>query len=350
LSLYESGTSNPSGWGEYQKLTGEEYFRNMLNGPGDTFGSFSEKIDLMFRFINAVCEGIKPEAFRTSLFKDLTSSDKRDLQLAAWFLKIVDSEPLTGRVIYRIRDMIEKSMLKYTGEELALMAGVFELHIFYNVVDSNYTVPVGEFTKYCTKISGSRFRLVYQSMDDGSVLINDDLLRKIIREASVSFIKFQMEIIDRDVAVDIFGNFESSFQSLAKKAQNIKIETEMGPIDVQSFPPCIKHYISDIRNGINLPHMGRFAMVSFLNKVGMKQEDIMSVFGTVPDFSARITEYQVKHIMGLISGIKYTPPKCETLRSNHLCYMGDDPLCADERVKHPLTYYTIKKKRMPKKA
>ena len=334
---------------ENHKLTGEEYFRNMLNGPGDTFGSFSEKIDLMFRFIDAVCEGIKPEAFRTSLFKDL-ASDKRDLQLAAWFLKIIDSEPLTGRVIYRIRDIIETSMSKFTGEELALKAGTFELHIFYNVMDNNYTAPVGEFTKYCTKISGSRFRLVYQSIDDGSVLIDDDILRKIIREASVSFIKFLMEIIERDVALEIFENFESSFQSLAKKAQNIKIETEMGPIDLQSFPPCIKHYISDIRNGINLPHMGRFAMVSFLNKVGMKQEDIMAIFGTVPDFSARITEYQVRHIMGLISGIKYTPPKCETLRSNHLCYMGDDILCADERVKHPLTYYTIKKKKVQRKA
>ncbi len=335
---------------ENQKITGEDYFRDILYGPGDPFGTFSEKIERLFRLIDAVCEGVKPERFRTSLFKDLTKSEYREMQLAAWFLKIIDSEPLTGRVIYRIRDIVESSMMKFSGEELVLKANIFELHIDYNVLDGNYTVPVGEFTKYCTKISGSRFRLVYQSMEDGAVLIDDDLLRKIIREASVSFIKYLIEIIDRDIALEIFENFESTFQSLAKKAQNIKIETEMGPIDVESFPPCIKHYISDIRNGINLPHMGRFAMVSFLNKVGMKQEDIMGIFGTVPDFSARITEYQVRHVMGLISGIKYTPPKCETLRSNHLCYMGDDPICADERVKHPLTYYTIKKKKVQRKA
>ncbi|MCL5440233.1 MAG: DNA primase, partial [Candidatus Thermoplasmatota archaeon] len=69
-----------------------------------------------------------------------------------------------------------------------------------------------------------------------------------------------------------------------------------------------------------------------------------------PDFNQRITEYQVDHVTGQISGTEYSPPKCEVLRSNHVCYWGEDKLCHQEWLRHPLQYYAVKKKSNSKKA
>ncbi|MEM1570427.1 MAG: hypothetical protein QXG56_06890, partial [Candidatus Bathyarchaeia archaeon] len=47
--------------------------------------------------------------------------------------------------------------------------------------------------------------------------------------------------------------------------------------------------------------------------------------------------YQVEHIAGLRgSRTKYTPPKCETLKTHGLCVEGGR-FCRG--VKHPLSYY-----------
>ncbi len=329
-------------------LTGEEEFRKYLKEDGDPFGIFAEKMEHMSEFISAVCEGIHSKELEIPIFKDITSSGIMDLKLVAWFLRIIDHEPLTGRVIFRIKERIDSAMEKYSGELLSSKANILELTTEYDVTDEIYLIPVEEFTRLCTRITGSRYRLTFQTLRDSMVLTEEEILKRVIKEAIGAFIRDRVDIIEKEKALELFSGYESMMETLSKKALNIKIEAEMGPIDTEAFPPCIRHYISDIQNGINLPHMGRFAMVSFLNKVGMKQEDIMAIFGTVPDFNARITEYQVRHIMGSISGIKYSPPKCETLRSNHLCYMGDDPVCAMEKVNHPLQYYLEKKKRAKK--
>jgi DNA primase large subunit len=92
----------------------------------------------------------------------------------------------------------------------------------------------------------------------------------------------------------------------------------------------------------NPTHMGRFAMVSFLNEVGMPETEIATIFQTVRDFDLSQTMYQIEHISGKQGTPAYKCPACDTMLTNGLCIGKDNSLC--KKVKHPLGYYQAKHK------
>ncbi len=111
-----------------------------------------------------------------------------------------------------------------------------------------------------------------------------------------------------------------------------------GKIDAEKidsyFPPCIQSLLNDIKSGKNLPHSARFALASFLLNIGYSVEEVLDVFRFSPDFREDLARYQVEHIAGLRgSRIKYTPYKCDNMRSLGLCRWR----C--KGVRHPLTFF-----------
>ena len=324
----------------------EDKVREITQGFSDMFGESSEIINQIMDFLAKILE--KGPRYRSNLF-DLTKGEwKINTVLTLWILKVIDVDSFISRAIYSIRDSMEESLNKISAEELSIVAEKIGIPMEYSTSGDYYISRVPIFTKSCSRISGSNFRLVYQSFRDNGVLSNKSKVGKIIREYAVLLMRDSMEEIDRENALKYFGYYIPDLEAMREKAQKSLTPADLGDLDISAFPPCILHFISDARNGVNIPHMGRFAMVSFLNKVGMPEEDIMKIFSSVPDFSKKITEYQVKHILGEISGIKYIPPKCDTLRSNHLCYMDDDPICNSPNMRHPLSYYRIKKQNSKK--
>jgi DNA primase large subunit len=117
---------------------------------------------------------------------------------------------------------------------------------------------------------------------------------------------------------------------------------DLGEVEVEKFPPCMKRLYSMAKSGINLPHSGRFALTAFLHHIGMSVDEIVKVFSASPDFNESITRYQVRHIAGEISGVEYMPQKCSVMVSEGLCYNPDE-LCRKEWMTHPLIYYRVKK-------
>ncbi len=125
----------------------------------------------------------------------------------------------------------------------------------------------------------------------------------------------------------------------------MEIEGEGGVVE-EAFPPCISSLLSALRKSQPLSHNARFALTSFLIHVGYPVEKIVSLFSDVPDFKEELTRYQVEHIAGMRSGTRYTPPKCETMRTYGLCLSNEK--CG--RVRHPLEYYRGHKRRHSKGA
>ena len=126
---------------------------------------------------------------------------------------------------------------------------------------------------------------------------------------------------------------------------------QFGTIEESAFPPCMQALIAALTSGTNLSHAGRFSLTTFLHTIGMNVSGIAQLYARSPDFDPEKTMYQVEHITGRGgSGTEYNAPACAAMRTTGLC-VHRDPLC--ERVAHPLSYYTVKKKdraqRGPKK-
>ena len=103
----------------------------------------------------------------------------------------------------------------------------------------------------------------------------------------------------------------------------------------------MKQILSNIQSGENVPHMGRFALVAFLNSLKLDTNDILKMFSTAPDYEEERTRYQVEHITGSISSTKYKPPGCDKMRTYGICPVEMiDYLCKKKR--HPLSYYKAK--------
>lgn len=268
-------------------------------------------------------------------------------RLAVWILAAIDESVLTARVINQQRDYLEGSLRKENPEDLEEYAEKTGIGISYDVTDGLFSIPVEEFLRNTRRLSGSRYRLMFQAVRGGHVYAGQEVMAKVIRE---HFVARTFEIVDRidvNTAREVLGEWTGFADRMKKlyRENHAKKVMELGEIDFRLFPPCIKEYLKNLKDGVNLPHIARLTLASFLHKVGMKSESIAEQFKSAPDYDPRTTEYQVKHITGEISGVEYSPPKCATLQANHICYKGEDTLCNQEWLRHPLWYYEVKKRK-----
>ncbi|MGC8609654.1 MAG: DNA primase regulatory subunit PriL [Thermoplasmata archaeon] len=297
--------------------------------PGGLKGKISAK-----NFIKAAIDGaetfseIDPDSFIFSL----------------WMLAAINENIITARSIILQRTVLENSLNGHEDEDIADYANKIGISVRYS--DEIFKVPMPDFLKYTARVSGNRYRLAYQAIDAGVVLCRKEVFIKIVREAFVQSAFKIIDSLDPDIAGQILLPYIQEITDLKDHYKRRSREADVSSvIDAKYFPPCVKAFITQLRDGTNLPHMARLTLASFMHKVGAGDEDIAKLFVNAPDYDENITMYQVRHISGEISGIEYSPPKCDTLRSNHLCYMDDDRLCNQEWMKHPLTYYEIKRKR-----
>jgi len=123
-------------------------------------------------------------------------------------------------------------------------------------------------------------------------------------------------------------------------------EEELQAKDASCFPPCVSRILSDLREGVNVPHTARFAVTAFLLNLGFSEEEVVGIYRSSPDFDEERTRYQVRNISGEKEGEGYTAPSCATMRTYGNCVgVGaeegkKDEIC--EKVSHPLSYYKFK--------
>lgn len=121
-------------------------------------------------------------------------------------------------------------------------------------------------------------------------------------------------------------------------------------------PPCLKHVLHKASESQNLIHNERLFLVFLLHALKIPIEKIVKIFSTLPDFDRDKTLYQVNFALNK----KYTPHKCDTLKSLNLCMAEKykDELCLkgyysiakdeERKVNHPLTYMYVKQYRLSK--
>jgi DNA primase large subunit len=99
-------------------------------------------------------------------------------------------------------------------------------------------------------------------------------------------------------------------------------------------PPCVMRLLESMKKHENLAHHARWYLAAYLLAIGMAEDDVVNVFSAAPDFSEKITRYQVGHIKKK----GYSVPSCATVMTYGLC-------CAVCRIGSPINWHTLSNER-----
>ncbi len=192
----------------------------------------------------------------------------------------------------------------------------------------NWDVHVSSYVRASSRIRAAEWRLVNRTLRGGYVVTTRREVERIIEEL------LRQRLSEKVAAIVDAGD-------VARRISKREVKVELGSVDAECFPPCMKQIIAQLQRGENVPHTARFAVTSFLLNIGMSVDEIIELFKTAPDFDEEKTRYQVEHIAGERGkGVEYTSPSCDTMRTYQNCV-------ADCGVPHPLIYYrNCKKQRM----
>ena len=199
-----------------------------------------------------------------------------------------------------------------------------------------------DYLKLSSRIKSTDWKLVNTEIRRGYVRLSQERFDRVMQNALQDKIESELPMNLPEEVVKIVKKDADRLKNIleANKAKfNVAFTGELKP---EILPPCIRTLLANAQNGVNLPHSGRFALVSFLHTIGLSLEQILALFAQSPDFDESKSIYQIKHITGELNGTDgYTPPECSTMKTNGICYEPDE-LCARETVNHPLTYFRIK--------
>ena len=242
-----------------------------------------------------------------------------------------------------IQDRLETETLDFVIDNANLLG--------LEVVQLNPTEISVHFTDYLKNSSQMRseeWKLVNQVMDQGRVELNKKRLARLLQNAVKTKVLSELPLAVNDHLIE---TFTPAIDLVKMEIEKRKAEFEKesyGKVSFLRLPPCMKELLDMTKRGQNVPHVGRFAITAFLHTIGMSNDEIISVFSTSPDFKADLARYQIEHITGKSSGIEYLPPECRTMKTQGVCY-NLDSLCNRNWMNHPLTYYSSKGKKKPKK-
>ena len=208
--------------------------------------------------------------------------------------------------------------------------------------DDDSMIHFTEYLKYSpTKYKS--WKLVNRPLKKGWITLQKKEMVRLIQEALSK--KIFIQILESSPSSDIREGLREEVTKIQNMLTVHKEKMEetgiSGGISIVRFPPCMRQILGAMQTGVNVPHTARFALVAFLNGIGLDAEKILNLFSSSPDFDKGKTRYQVEHITGKVSGTHYSTPSCESLKTWGLC-PGENDLC--KTISHPLNYYRKKKK------
>lgn len=205
-----------------------------------------------------------------------------------------------------------------------------------------FRIRYDNFLEVAPNFRSPEWKLVNRFVEDGWIYITRSELARLVSG------KFKQLILDGTISVpELPERLTEAVQRIESELQETIRKT--GPIEYtakyeSALPPCVAQMHEDTTTGKSLAHLARFALASFLLKIGMEEDQVLKVFSSTSDFKVRggdIARYQIEHI----AKRDYEAPSCTWMQRNILCpvYLGDifDPLC--EYVLHPLGFYETRK-------
>jgi DNA primase large subunit len=252
--------------------------------------------------------------------------------VARMIVAAVESEYLVRRYALSEAKKAFQTLQNEPPEFIEQMAHEFGIHL------DNQRIHFTEYLTYAPTWH-RMWKLVNRDLRHGQVALDKHDSARLIQEAIRE--KIQRELLHLFAPAEVKRLFRDDIMMLRGKLVKIEHRTAIREVNENYYPPCIKNIIKAAKSGANIPHVGRFTLVTFLTEIGMETEDILGVFAASPDFNKEKSRYQVEHISGKASSTTYTTPKCDTILTWGLC--DPDDLC--KTVRHPLSYYRRRSRR-----
>ncbi|HWH07993.1 MAG TPA: DNA primase large subunit PriL [Candidatus Thermoplasmatota archaeon] len=201
-----------------------------------------------------------------------------------------------------------------------------------------------DYLRQAVHLKDMGWKLVRQPLRRGFVEMDRRTAARLVQEALRRRVEAELpRPVSDEVKARVAPDLQPLRELAASKKERYATEGAFGAVDLSILPPCMQHVLGQLQRGENVAHNARFAIVTFLHKIGMTSEDIMRLFAQAPDFREDLTRYQVEHITGVTSGTTYSVPGCDNLQTFNLCYADD--LCrtrtrdGNARVRYPGDYY-----------
>jgi len=215
----------------------------------------------------------------------------------------------------------------------------------YDGVLHDFRLHFNDYLRSSSSFHEDKWKLVNRIVKNGYVLLTQREVARLIQGEVETLIR---ERVSKPVKINLPEPLQTCMERISKvfEENRQRLGGEDLPSEVinEAFPPCIRYCMEGLLAGRRASHMERFALTSFLVTVGMPLDRLVDLYTSVTDFDPAMTQYQVEHIAGVRGNrTKYTPPLCDTLRTHGICRNKDD-VC--ERVKHPLSYYRVKARRI----
>lgn len=214
-----------------------------------------------------------------------------------------------------------------------------------------YHVPMVDFLELCPKITGSYWRLVNRPVESGWVRM-DPASGETSQQRTARLLKERVRISLTTDCADRMAKMDDAFAGLFADpvdrilgllSERVTAEMPMSAAVREDWPPCFESAVAELAQGINVNHTGRVFLAAMSRAMGHTPELTASFFENAPDYNAETTSYQVAHIYER----QYTPHGCSALKTGARCPVsqGDDRLCDQEWMTHPLKYLRAKQRR-----
>jgi len=305
--------------------------------------------DVLKRAVERVAEAIRSGRVRAEIRDE--DVDILSFPVALALVVAVGNEYLRKRYALAEAKRAEELLLLEPPEKILAVARdlgweIRPVEILGNGVLYEFSLSVRDYLRTASGMKDKKWKLVNRLVRSGEVLITRVEAARLLSEDIQRRIEGFLDRRLKEVPPVLSDAVERIKGLLAELKLGERPSLELGEVNFEAFPPCMKALYTALSEKRHVPHAGRFAFTAFLLHVGMSVDEIVDLFKQVADFSERITRYQVEHIAGERGGkTRYSPPSCDTMRSYGLC-VGTDDLCS--RVRHPLTYYARKLRRLRK--
>tara|TARA_B100001109_G_scaffold255771_1_gene260715 strand:- start:746 stop:1909 length:1164 start_codon:yes stop_codon:yes gene_type:complete len=214
-----------------------------------------------------------------------------------------------------------------------------------------YWIPISDFIELCPKISGNYWRLINRSVEDGWVCMNPGVGESSMQRTS-RLLKERIRENLNEICIQRMGKMDADFAALFSSSverivglfsEQVREEMPMSATTRDEWPPCFELAVSELNQGINVNHTGRVFLAAMSRSMGFSPEETLAFFSNAPDYNVETSGYQINQIYER----EYTPHGCSALKTGARCPVqkGDNALCDQEWMTHPLKYLRAKQRR-----